>query len=697
MGTNKSTILIVEDQNINRRILRQILSQEYEVVEAANGAEAFEALARTEDVSAILLDIVMPVMDGYAFLEKFRGSEFSSLPVIAVTGEKDEESEQKALKLGAWDFVSKPYQTDVLLLRLKNVIIRSQFYLLSEMQHVYEFDSLTGLYNRNKFFSETRALLDRHPKQRFALIRFDIDRFHLLNSFWGEEEGDRFLRFIADLLRRTARELHPCTYARINADTFCLCEPYDQEAIELQVRITVEDLADYNRNYLIEPSFGVYVIDDPREKIQTMLELATLAAKECKGKYMTYLRYYRPEMSHKVAQEQQIVNEMQAALENEQFEVFLQPKYNLQTERPYGAEALIRWQHPERGLLSPAAFIPVFERNGFIGKVDYYMWEKVCRLLRKWLDAGIDPAPVSVNVSRVNMYNPNLVSMITGLVRKYDVPPGLLNLELTESAYMDNPEIMNKVVLALQAEGFLIMMDDFGSGYSSLNTLKDLPIDVLKIDMRFLSGSAEAGRKECIMSAVVHMAGWLNIPVIMEGVETAQQIDFLKSIGCGYVQGYYYAKPMPVAEYEKLIGSVRQSPVESLSVNHDRLFRTIWASRPEIDFLFNSIRRPAGIYEFENENFRAIRVNADFNSFFGYGRQVMDSASGEWRQLPPADKAPVIDAFRRTADTREDSRCEFALRADDGTLRRVLLELRYWGANENSRVLFALYSALPVS
>jgi len=436
---DKPKILVVEDQAINRQILRQILGTEYEVVEAENGAAAFEVLARSSDVSAVLLDLVMPVMDGYTFLEKRKTSPYASLPVIAVTGEKDDDTEQKVLQLGAWDFASKPYRTDVLLLRLKNAIIRSQFYLLSEMRYAYEYDALTGLYNRAKFFMETQALLEKHGQRRFALVRFDIDHFHLLNSFWGEEEGDRFLCFLAAQLRDTAAGLSPCTYARISADTFCLCEPFDESLIAGQVDRLCARIADYNRNYLIEPSFGIYVIDDPTEKIQTMYELATLAAKECKGRYMSYLCYYKPEMSKKIAQEQQIINEMQQALDTEQFQVYLQPKYNLRTEQPYGAEALIRWLHPERGLLSPGLFIPIFERNGFIGKVDYYMWEKVCQILRRWIDAGMDPAPISVNVSRVNMYNPHLVSQICGLTDKYGIPPRLLNLELTESATWTTP------------------------------------------------------------------------------------------------------------------------------------------------------------------------------------------------------------------------------------------------------------------
>lgn len=423
MVRERLTVLIVEDQRLNRQILRGILEEEYEVLEAENGAEAFAALAQNGGISAVLLDIFMPVMDGYAFLEQLQSSPYNSVPVIAVTGETDEGTEKKALRLGAWDFVSKPYRPDVLLLRLKNVIMRSQFYLLSEMQHAYEHDPLTDMFNRTKFFAATAKLLEHNPQEKFALVRFDIDHFHVLNSFWGEEEGNRFLRYIADAIRRMARDVQPCTYARINADTFCVCEPYREEIIRHQVEVSCKGLAAYNQNFLIEPSFGVYVIEDRAEKIQTMLEHATLAAKECKGKYMTFLCYYRPEMSKKAAQEQEIVSEMQHALDNGEFKVYLQPKYNLKNETPYGAEALIRWQHPQRGLLSPGVFIPVFERNGFIGKIDHYMWEQVCRLQRRWLDEGRSPTPISVNVSRVNMYNPNLVAQLTALVQKYEIPP----------------------------------------------------------------------------------------------------------------------------------------------------------------------------------------------------------------------------------------------------------------------------------
>ena len=304
--------------------------------------------------------------------------------------------------------------------------------------------------------------------------------------------------------------------------------------------------------------------------------------------------------------------------------VHMQPKYDMKTNKPYGAEALVRWIHPVKGIISPGEFIPIFERNGFISKLDFYMWNSVCELLRKWLDAGLNPAPISVNISRANMYNPNIAKLLRDLVNSHGIPVELLNLELTESAYMDNPDIMKEIVYRLRETGFTVMMDDFGSGYSSLNTLKDIPVDVLKIDMKFLKGDDRTGRSERILSSMIRMAGWLNLPVIVEGVETKQQAEFLRSIGCGFVQGFYFARPMPVSEYEKLICNEEKSPgLPQRSENEMQMNETIWSTDPILDFLFNHVHRPLAVCEFDGNEGYPLRVNESFNEFFGYGENVM--------------------------------------------------------------------------
>ena len=693
MENDKLTVLIVEDQEINRKILAQILSEEYSVIEAANGQEALNLLEQNRYVSAILLDIVMPIMDGYTFLGKIKGTIYSSIPIIAVTGEKDEKSEQMALNLGAWDYVSKPYQPNILLLCLKNVVTRSQFYLLNEMKHVYEYDSLTGIFNRNKFFEQTQILLDKNPNDIFCLIQIDIDAFHLLNSFWGEDEGDRFLKYMANCIEKKCNKFAPSTCARIAADNFCVCTKYRSESIENEANELSNELAKFNVDYIITACYGIYVITDHHEKIQSMLEKAGMAAKEVKGKYQKHLAFYRPDMSEKAAKEQDIINEMQSAIDNQEFEIYLQPKYNLKTEKPFGAEALIRWNHPTKGLISPGDFIPIFERNGFIGKIDEYMWDKTAALIEKWIKEGKKPAPISVNVSRVNMYNPNIVAIIKGIVAKHDINPSLLNLEITESAYMENPDVMYKTVKELQDAGFIIMMDDFGSGYSSLNVLKDLAINVLKIDMKFLSGNADETRKNLIMASIVHMAGWLDIPVIMEGVETATQVEYLKSIGCGYVQGFYYARPMPISKYEELVNGVIQIPADTNSDNHDEMVKTIWGSGSLIDLIFNSVKEPLAVYEYENGFFRVIRVNSTFNNFYGYGEDSGDFKNIRPKHFPVESYKTLLSAFQHVADEERETTCEYVdiVRGEE---RNVSLNLQYWGRNENTKVIFGSFKIL---
>ena len=266
--------------------------------------------------------------------------------------------------------------------------------------------------------------------------------------------------------------------------------------------------------------------------------------------------------------------------------------------------------HPTRGLIPPNDFIPIFESNGFISRLDFYVWDKVCQLLRKWIDHGKNPPPISVNVSRVNIYNKQFLSYMSYIIKKYDLPTYMLELELTESAYTDNPDLLLNIIKELKSLGFKIHMDDFGSGYSSLNILKDLPIDVIKIDLKFLESCDHIGRAENIIAAVVRMANWLRLPVIAEGVETKLQSDMLRSIGCSYAQGFYFAKPMPVEEYEKLIFITDNVESKSLlSVPDKQILDKIWEIDNNVNHMFNNILCGIAIYELFGDNIEIIRAN----------------------------------------------------------------------------------------
>lgn len=428
-----------------------------------------------------------------------------------------------------------------------------QIKTITDLRHIVEHDKLTGLYNRSHLFENTEAMVKQHSGESIAFIRIDINRFRLINSFLGERGGDDLLMFLANEVEKLARRFTWSVYGHVESDTFALCIPYDKRECEEGLENLIKNIIVYNTDYSIEPACGIYIIQDYNMSTENMYVAATLAANECKNKCMIYISYYNEKMADELSLEREITQDMQHALDNGEFTVYFQPKYNTQTKTPYGAEALVRWIHPVKGIIPPSVFIPLFESNGFIGKLDYYVWDKVCGYIRRWLDDGVKLAPISVNMSRAELTNTNLVNKITEIVNKYQIPPRLLQLELTESAYMDNPDAMNLVIYKLHKAGFTILMDDFGSGFSSLNTLKEIDVDILKIDMKFLSLDETNTKSKKILASVITMAQWIGLPVITEGVESREQYNFLQSIGCEYIQGYFFSKPVPFNQYDYIV------------------------------------------------------------------------------------------------------------------------------------------------
>ncbi|MEG1758216.1 MAG: EAL domain-containing protein [Oscillospiraceae bacterium] len=683
------TVLVVDDNTVNRIILSKILSEQYNVLEAENGQIALEMLKKhSEDFAAVILDLIMPVVNGFTVLKEIGGDErYANLPIVVTTGSGNLEIERRALSLGAWDFITKPYDAEIILFRLKNAIDRSQLSALRELKYLAEYDALTGLYNKTKFFDATRSMLEANRGESFVFLRFDVDRFQLINSFFGMGEGDKLLIYIAQKMSTDAKQCSVSTYGRIESDVFALCMPNRAEYVDRMVRNSKEELAQFNVNYDIVPSIGMYIIEDIEISVEEMYNRATLAAKTRKGNYVDYYAFYDESMSASLSNEQEITNEMNYALENEQFVVYLQPKYNIHTNLPCGAEALVRWQHPKKGMILPGEFIPIFERNGFIGKLDYYVWERTCRYLHDWISRGFEIYPISVNVSRVNIYNPNLVDTLTELVGRYQLDPSMLNLELTESAYTDNPTAMKKAMAQLQSHGFSIMMDDFGNGYSSLSLLKDILIDALKIDMQFLSVSEFPGRGENIIASVIRMAKWLGIPVIAEGAEKIEQVEFLRSVGCDYVQGYYYARPMPVMDYEQLCINLSldmqlKNDKKYDSFCYDDLF-TIneWMKR-----LFSNNLQAAIICEYYDDTIELVRVNEAYYALVGHEDMVARS-SNLLNSLDDKHKAPLLRAFYTCAQTMESTECEYMRRRMNGTPLWLGARLRYVTTVGNKHII----------
>lgn len=516
------------------------------------------------------------------------------------------------------------------------------------------YDELTGLFSKQSFYNRVRSVLDEQPSGKFEIMAFDIERFKILNDLFGEEVGDFVLRSIAQCVRRTQDA--QCVSARLHSDKFVIFYPANNHNRERFVRELRAVVAGFSIGSRVTLRFGVYAVNDSSLTVSKMCGRAFLAAVQAKEHPRSEYNVYAETMWRTAVAEQNIINQMERALENSEFVLYMQPKYDLSSETVVGAEALVRWIHPTRGLVSPAEFIPVFERSGFICQLDHFVWEHTCQLLRKWIDEGRNPPAVSVNVSRVDFFNADLVNVLGSLVSKYRLPPKLLELEITEGAYTSNPQRIIEIVGQLQARGFAVLMDDFGSGYSSLSMLKELPVDVLKIDLSFLDDKSETARGGNILNSVVRMAKWLRIPVVVEGVETREQVDFLRTIGCDYVQGYYFSKPIPVEQYENLLAQGQLPAAVSggnrLWQSEDDINELLMSSNQQFNFLFNAMFSGVGFYERQGDDLELIRANDGLAKMIGLTiEQLMSGEARLLSCLDPADRETffaTLDKAHRT-------------------------------------------------
>lgn len=552
-------ILVVDDSPVNRQILRKILHQEYKVLEAENGQKALDILkSRYQDISAVLLDIVMPVMDGFEFLACIHeDTALSKIPVIVTTVNDNEDAELRALSLGAHDFLAKPYRPAVILHRLANTINLRE---TAALVNAVEKDALTGLYSKEFFYKKAAARIGEKEQEKFDILCMDIERFKLINDLFGSQTGDSLLRYLADMMMELSKGLGIC--GRVGADQFACLLPHQARYDDDLFSGALEKISRFPISITINVCYGIYTIDEPSVPISVMCDRALIACASVKGRYDIHYAYYNDAFRQTLLAEQVMIDGMRTAIANRQFHVYYQPKYELATEKVIGAEALVRWLHPEKGLMMPGEFIPLFERNGFIADLDSYVWETVCRDISDLLHSGHEVVPISVNVSRTDIYNPKLASLLTALLKKYNLEARYIHLEITESAYTENPEQIISAAKQLRTLGFTLEMDDFGTGYSSLNMLSELPIQVLKLDMKFIQAETEKQNSRNILSFVVGLAKWLQLLVVAEGVETVKQARTLKAMGCDYAQGVYYAGPMPVESFQAYLKKARLAAEE---------------------------------------------------------------------------------------------------------------------------------------
>ncbi len=525
------TILIVDDEAINREILGNIIQTEYKVIYAENGKEALEKIhANRPAISLVLLDLLMPVMDGTEVLKALHEEGIiADIPVIVLTSEKSNEIE--SLKLGAADFLTKPYNLpEVILARVRHSI---QLFENSKIIHATEFDSLTQFYSSNFFFEYASQFDLRFPDKVMDAVAVNFTRFHLLNQLKGCGFGDEVLKAMADGIRK-ALLITGGIAGRNEADCFYLYVPHqDDYGIVLQ-KIN-EALASLLKPSEIRLRLGVF---SDTERAFPMIQRFDHAVQACnslrsKASGATDICIYDEKMAEKEVFDAKLIQNFEAAIEQKQFKVNYQPKFNIKGDKPVlcSAEALVSWMHPEFGRVRPDLFIPLFEENGLVTKLDRYVWEESARQIRRWKEELGVTIPVSVNVSRVDIAAPDMTDFITRIVKENGLSPSEYMLEITESAYTSDSRHIIEVVENLRSLGHKIEMDDFGSGYSSLNMLTSMPIDVLKMDKAFIRNIQPGNKEMKLVELVLDIARNLEVPVVAEGVETEEEYKMLKNAG----------------------------------------------------------------------------------------------------------------------------------------------------------------------
>ena len=547
----KRRILIVDDEEINREILGNILSEAYDVTYAEDGQKALSLLKqKNADYSLVLLDLLMPVMDGFAVLAKMQEDEaLKQIPIIVMTSEKS--AEVTSIKQGAYDFITKPYDMpEVILARCERIIELNED---KSIIRAAERDELTGLYTREFFFEYIHRFEHVATEQKMDAVVLNIDHFHMINEMYGREVGDEVLCSTASTLNEMFGE-ETFIASRPDADSFYLYmnhrDNYEGVFDGLQ-----EELSHLTQLPRIRFRIGVSRDVDKTLPAENRFDHAKLACDHIRGDYTRQISYYNKEDNDRELYGERLINDMEDAIRNRDFVVYYQPKFDIQDDKPHlrSAEALIRWKHPELGMVSPGAFIPLFESNGLIQKLDRYVWEEAAGQIRKWKEKFGISIPVSVNVSRIDIYDPELENRLIGLVEKNGLSCEELMLEITESAYSDNANGLIEVVNHLRDRGFKIEMDDFGSGYSSLNMLTTIPIDVLKLDMKFVRNMHKDDKSLKLVELIVDISKFFGVPLVAEGVEDEAQYKTLKEMGCEVIQGYYFSKPIPPEEFENFI------------------------------------------------------------------------------------------------------------------------------------------------
>ena len=590
-SNGKRQVLIVSGETDTPELLAQLLADKYELLCVKDGEGMMKSIVlRRDTLSLIVLNVSQPERLSLDMISILKSEQdLARIPVIVMSSHR--EMEAQCLNMRAMDFIPKPFPPqDVILARVQRAIELSED---REIISLTERDPMTGLYNREYFYRYAVQFDAYHKDMPMDAIVVDVNHFRMINERYGKSTGDEIIRQIGLNLRASVADSGGIVCRR-NGDTFLIYCPHREDYAAILDKAA---LIGNRQNIRVRLRMGVYPNVDKSLEIERRFDHAKMASDACRGNYSNRIGFYDKALHDAEIMAERLLEGFNEAIEKEQFLVYYQPKFDIRQSEPVlnSAEALVRWNHPELGLISPGRFIPLFEENGLIQQLDSYVWRRVAAQMAAWRERYGRVFPVSVNVSRIDMYDPDFIPNMAALVREFGIKSGEFLLEITESAYTQDSEQIVDNVKQLRDAGFLIEMDDFGSGYSSLNMISTLPIDVIKLDMQFIRNAFKGHNDTRMLEAVLGIADSLYVPTIAEGVETEEQLKALRGMGCDIVQGYYFSKPVPPEQYEHFIE--QRMRIEENSVPIELSHRT--PHLPYQDYSFDALHDAlTGLYNY---------------------------------------------------------------------------------------------------
>ena len=559
-------VLLIEDNAGDARLIEEMIREDpgapFRLHRADRLSRGLELLAAS-DTGLILLDLSLPDSIG---LETFARvyAHSPAVPIIVLTGNDDQTVALSAVKGGAQDYLVKGRLDRELLLRAMHYSIERKRYQV-QLEHQANYDALTGLPNRNLLHDRLRqAVYGQRDKRSIAVVFMDLDHFKVVNDSLGHSTGDLLLKAMADRLRTALREGD--TVGRVGGDEFVLIlndqvnEEIMYRAMQRIIGRISEPVTIDGKELYVTCSAGISIYPQDGRDVDTLLKNADAAMYRAKEHGRSNFQFYTSEMNERVNERLALEAALRRALERNELALHYQPKVSMKTGGIVGAEALVRWMHPEWGLVRPARFIPLAEETGLIVTIGEWVLREACRQTRAWIHAGLEPGNVSVNLSVRQFRQEGLVRTVSRILEETGLDPSKLEMELTESMVMHNVEAAIAVLQGLKQLGVGLSLDDFGTGYSSLSYLKDLPIDTLKIDRSFVRdiGAGEEADDGVLAQAIISLGHALHLKVIAEGVETDAQMRFLRRNACDEVQGFFYGEPVPPDAHARLLEKARR-------------------------------------------------------------------------------------------------------------------------------------------